>query len=677
FTIDTTTGAINGSAPDDVNGVLVTFDGTIGGDIARFIVHGNLLLNADQRLRIVGGRAASILVAEDVIVHASATIDAAADGIQPGPGGGQGGTGQGGGIPNAPSVVPGVGGVPGLGGLGGAACFDGFDGFNAVSGGSPGTDAVPAIPWVSTGGAGEEGVNAPLSGGFPFIATLVPTVGNGGGGGSKGSGGSGGEGGDGDNGSTGGTGGSGGDGTNGGNGPAGVNGFPGFNTGLGGVLSGGGGGAGGGSGSGGGGGGSGGGGGGAGGGGGGGSFCQVFPPILQAGSTGGVGGTGGIGGIGGFGGAGGRGGDGGGGGGAVEIVAYGRLQIDGAIEAFGGTTTGVTAGAPGGNGASGGSGLGGVDGNDSPDNGGDGGRGGQGGQAGDGGDGGNGGAGGLGGGGAAGTIKLIASEFIGAGSLDLTPGNQDVASTGGPGRLLVGTTLMSQFAGTVVGGPLDGDLVGPTDTNPYVLNESTDTPLIVGLNGGNDVYGLTSLAPADVPGLLDAVPSTATIALIRLDELPAGLASDDAAHDAILIANIGDTDVMLPGVGVGVPDETNGLAIRGAANNPAFGGRGPVALDTLAPGEVWITLIPEAATAIALSTDAAFVSDAALADGGVIFLGGCTGDVDGSGDVGLADLLAVLAAWGAEGEQDADLDGDGIVALGDLLVVLAAWGSCG
>ncbi|MFK7959144.1 MAG: hypothetical protein AB8G96_01345, partial [Phycisphaerales bacterium] len=46
FTIDTTTGAINGSAPDDVNGVLVTFDGTIGGDIARFIVHGNLLLNA-------------------------------------------------------------------------------------------------------------------------------------------------------------------------------------------------------------------------------------------------------------------------------------------------------------------------------------------------------------------------------------------------------------------------------------------------------------------------------------------------------------------------------------------------------------------------------------------------------------------------------------------------------
>lgn len=51
------------------------------------------------------------------------------------------------------------------------------------------------------------------------------------------------------------------------------------------------------------------------------------------------------------------------------------------------------------------------------------------------------------------------------------------------------------------------------------------------------------------------------------------------------------------------------------------------------------------------------------------------GDVDGDGTVGLADLLAVLAQWGAcgGGTCPADVDDDGIVGLSDLLVVLAAW----
>lgn len=51
-------------------------------------------------------------------------------------------------------------------------------------------------------------------------------------------------------------------------------------------------------------------------------------------------------------------------------------------------------------------------------------------------------------------------------------------------------------------------------------------------------------------------------------------------------------------------------------------------------------------------------------------------DLDGSGDVGLADLLAVLAVWGSEDEPEVDLNGDGSVELGDLLVVLSAWGVC-
>ena len=55
----------------------------------------------------------------------------------------------------------------------------------------------------------------------------------------------------------------------------------------------------------------------------------------------------------------------------------------------------------------------------------------------------------------------------------------------------------------------------------------------------------------------------------------------------------------------------------------------------------------------------------------------CAGDLDDSGDLGTADLLALLAAWGPQASPNAaDLDGDGVVALPDLLLLLAAWGPC-
>ena len=54
----------------------------------------------------------------------------------------------------------------------------------------------------------------------------------------------------------------------------------------------------------------------------------------------------------------------------------------------------------------------------------------------------------------------------------------------------------------------------------------------------------------------------------------------------------------------------------------------------------------------------------------------CPADFDGSGDVGFADLLAILASWGVCSRCPQDLDGDGVVGFGDLLEVLAAWGEC-
>lgn len=54
----------------------------------------------------------------------------------------------------------------------------------------------------------------------------------------------------------------------------------------------------------------------------------------------------------------------------------------------------------------------------------------------------------------------------------------------------------------------------------------------------------------------------------------------------------------------------------------------------------------------------------------------CPADLDGDGNVGLSDLLALLAAWGSKPNGPPDLDGDGNVGLGDLLILLADWGPC-
>ncbi|MDY7110321.1 MAG: M14 family zinc carboxypeptidase, partial [Planctomycetota bacterium] len=50
------------------------------------------------------------------------------------------------------------------------------------------------------------------------------------------------------------------------------------------------------------------------------------------------------------------------------------------------------------------------------------------------------------------------------------------------------------------------------------------------------------------------------------------------------------------------------------------------------------------------------------------------GDIDGDGDVDTADLLALLAAWGACEGCPEDIDGNGVVNTADLLILLANWG---
>ncbi|MHC4217887.1 MAG: hypothetical protein ACYSU7_05460 [Planctomycetota bacterium] len=55
---------------------------------------------------------------------------------------------------------------------------------------------------------------------------------------------------------------------------------------------------------------------------------------------------------------------------------------------------------------------------------------------------------------------------------------------------------------------------------------------------------------------------------------------------------------------------------------------------------------------------------------------GCPWDLDDSGDVGVVDFLALLAAWGPNPGHPADFNCDGNVDVLDFLELLASWGPC-
>ncbi|MCP3906005.1 MAG: hypothetical protein GY715_20470, partial [Planctomycetes bacterium] len=55
----------------------------------------------------------------------------------------------------------------------------------------------------------------------------------------------------------------------------------------------------------------------------------------------------------------------------------------------------------------------------------------------------------------------------------------------------------------------------------------------------------------------------------------------------------------------------------------------------------------------------------------------CSADLNGDGDVGFADMLRIITAWGPCGAPcPEDLNGNGSVDFADILVVIGAWGSC-
>lgn len=66
-------------------------------------------------------------------------------------------------------------------------------------------------------------------------------------------------------------------------------------------------------------------------------------------------------------------------------------------------------------------------------------------------------------------------------------------------------------------------------------------------------------------------------------------------------------------------------------------------------------------------------AQAVLLSGGVAKAGDCIGDINGDGQVGGADLAALVSAWGL---ADGDISGDGVTDGTDLTLLLGAWGPC-
>ncbi len=54
----------------------------------------------------------------------------------------------------------------------------------------------------------------------------------------------------------------------------------------------------------------------------------------------------------------------------------------------------------------------------------------------------------------------------------------------------------------------------------------------------------------------------------------------------------------------------------------------------------------------------------------------CPADIDGSSNVDVGDLVAIIVAWGDGPGSPADIDGSGAVDVGDLVAVIVAWGPC-
>ena len=152
-----------------------------------------------------------------------------------------------------------------------------------------------------------------------------------------------------------------------------------------------------------------------------------------------------------------------------------------------------------------------------------------------------------------------------------------------------------------------------------------------------------------------------------------GQSSEATMVDCVIDANIGAYPVYAIG-GVGVFDGQASLTGCTVRNNTSGGIAG-----VYVAAEATMTMATTAVCGnVGYEGDTTQISGEYTDDGGndveVDCPEDCVGDFDGTGDVGVDDLLALLAAYQSNG--NGDCDGDGDTDVDDLLILIGVWGSC-
>ncbi len=198
--------------------------------------------------------------------------------------------------------------------------------------------------------------------------------------------------------------------------------------------------------------------------------------------------------------------------------------------------------------------------------------------------------------------------------------------------------------------PADADGSGTcylTDNHPFNCNSDVD--------GGTTILSSLGLDASDPE------------AYISYDRWYSNTEGDDPANDVFVIEvsdNLGATWVPLETVGPSGPEVSGGWIhkafrvadIPGITNTSLF--RIRFTASDLGAGSIVEAAVDHVMIRSLFCTTS------------------CPADLDGSGDVGVTDLLALLAAWGTNPGGPPDLDGNGTVNVNDLLALLGAWGSC-
>ncbi len=243
---------------------------------------------------------------------------------------------------------------------------------------------------------------------------------------------------------------------------------------------------------------------------------------------------------------------------------------------------------------------------------------------------------------------VAAGDFNGDGILDLTTGYERVLGLGnmayGP-PAVTGSAIWYAAVGDVNGDGM-ADLAGAD--NGQALPES----FRVVLGNGDGTFQAEQSQPASYSPTLAAVTGAALGDMDGDGDLD-GLVANGASRDVSYFENAGG-GAFLPQIRYGMSGDSSGGSGPNEIVVDDFNGDG--SLDV-----------------VASTYDTAPFSNSV----GVLLnrISQVTGDVTGDGLVNVADLLALLGAWGPcpPVSCPADLDGDGDVGILDLLLLLANW----